>query len=228
MNCSNCGAPLPPKSGLCKHCGTLNDIDLRGLFDVACRTPDETRNCPRCDEHLESLDLGFEQPFFIERCRKCLGLFFDPGELELLMRAKADAPLRVDRTRLRRILKEEAPIPPDMVRYVKCPTCKVLMNRRSAGALAGVVIDECRDHGVWLDGGELRQILKWVKVGGPDIEKQRKADRARNAAARTKFNRMTAKPEPNVSILNSDVPAGGYGDVVHLVGWLISSILRTL
>lgn len=192
MNCVNCGAPLPPNSGLCRHCTSLNDIDLRSIFDVARRTPDETRVCPRCQEHLESLDLGLSAAFLIERCRSCLGLFFEPHELEHVVREKVGAPDRIDRTRLNRILAEELPQRRREIRYIKCPSCRALMNRRSYGARSGVVVDECREHGIWLDGGELRQILKWSKMGGAKIEEQRRREVARSTAAREKFDQATA------------------------------------
>ncbi len=191
MNCVNCGAPLPANSGICRHCTTLNDIDLRGIFDAAGATHDETRICPRCDQHLESLNLGLGGAFLIERCRSCLGLFFEPDELEHVVREKIGMPNRVDRTRLARILAEELPPRKSEIRYVKCPSCRVLMNRRTYGARSGVVVDECREHGIWLDGGELRQILKWTKVGGAKIEEQRKKDEARTASARDKFAKAT-------------------------------------
>jgi Zn-finger nucleic acid-binding protein len=52
------------------------------------------------------------------------------------------------------------------VSYVPCPDCGKLMNRKNYGTRAGVVVDVCKEHGVWLDGGELGALLKWVKAGG--------------------------------------------------------------
>ena len=31
---------------------------------------------------------------------------------------------------------------------------------------SGVITDVCFEHGVWLDSGELRHIMEWVKTGG--------------------------------------------------------------
>ena len=31
---------------------------------------------------------------------------------------------------------------------------------------SGVILDVCEEHGIWLDGGELRQIMDWYEVGG--------------------------------------------------------------
>jgi len=40
------------------------------------------------------------------------------------------------------------------------------MQRINFGSQSGVIADKCRSHGIWLDGGELRQILEWTKAGG--------------------------------------------------------------
>ena len=31
---------------------------------------------------------------------------------------------------------------------------------------AGVIADQCLDHGIWLDGGELGLLLNWARAGG--------------------------------------------------------------
>jgi Zn-finger nucleic acid-binding protein len=40
------------------------------------------------------------------------------------------------------------------------------MQRMNYKAISGVIVDRCLRHGVWLDGGELRQIFEWKKAGG--------------------------------------------------------------
>jgi Zn-finger nucleic acid-binding protein len=32
----------------------------------------------------------------------------------------------------------------------------------------------CRDHGVWLDAGELRQLLEWARAGGALLDQQQR------------------------------------------------------
>jgi Zn-finger nucleic acid-binding protein len=192
MNCINCGAALPPKSAVCKYCRTRNDVDLRALFDIGRHRPDESRHCPHCDEPLETIDLGLHRPFFLDRCTRCLGLFFDPGELREVVRSRTEEAERVDHTRLDRLLAEETPADFSEVRYVKCPTCRKLMNRRSHGTRAGVIVDECKDHGVWLDAGELRRILSWTRAGGPAHHAARVEERRRSQDRERAFRRMTA------------------------------------
>jgi Zn-finger nucleic acid-binding protein len=65
--------------------------------------------------------------------------------------------------------------------YVKCPVCAKMMNRINFGARSGVVIDRCREHGVWLEAGELRQLSEWMKAGGRLLDNEREEERKKEA-----------------------------------------------
>lgn len=52
------------------------------------------------------------------------------------------------------------------VKYLPCPVCAERMNRRQFVPGSGVIIDECRDHGIWLDAGEHHRILDFVRTHG--------------------------------------------------------------
>jgi Zn-finger nucleic acid-binding protein len=95
----------------------------------------------------------------------------------------------VDLERLDTLVREEtADRDYKEVTYVPCPDCGELMHRKSYGAKAGVVVDRCRLHGVWLDGGELNRLLKWTKAGGRKHDTREAARRSENEA-REKKNR---------------------------------------
>lgn len=224
MDCSECGAPLPPKSNICTYCGALNDTDLRAAYRNVKKGPQSRLLCPQCDLRLTTMDLGLAGGFFIERCDRCLGLFFDPGELEALIDRSVSHVFSIDHQRLGALLEEEAPRPPAEVRYVRCPVCRELMNRTSYGARAGVVADVCRDHGVWLDGGELGQLLKWAKAGGQLYDQQREDERARREQAGPKAAPWAQAgdvgPEPAV------FPP--YSRGIQVVAWLLESLLGWL
>jgi Zn-finger nucleic acid-binding protein len=59
------------------------------------------------------------------------------------------------------------------VSYIKCPICSKLMNRVNFGTKSGVIVDRCKEHGVWLDGGELRHLFEWMKAGGKLLQQER-------------------------------------------------------
>jgi len=51
-------------------------------------------------------------------------------------------------------------------RYRRCPACGQVMHRRNYAGASGVIVDFCREHGVWFDADELRRILAWIRSGG--------------------------------------------------------------
>lgn len=97
-NCSNCSAPLPSGSIRCEYCGSRNDIDLKGINYYTTNEPESERICPRCNVRLKTIDLKVEGKFLVERCDECLGLFFDPGELEALLQATVTNVFAIDRS----------------------------------------------------------------------------------------------------------------------------------
>ena len=177
MNCVTCGGPLPVDSDVCKFCGVLNDSDLRRLYDASVESEGASNKiCPRCNINLETIKVLINKNFSIERCKNCLGIFFDPLELEDLITAVIEEDKKSGSQRLG--LMTEGAIDKWPIKYLRCPVCKNLMLRKSYGNLTGVIIDWCKSHGVWLDGGELGSLLKWMRSGGYRSEEEFKIIRA--------------------------------------------------
>lgn len=170
-NCSNCSAPLPPNSIQCDYCGSRNDIDLKGINYYTTHEIEAERVCPRCSIRLITIDLKIDGRFLIERCDQCLGLFFDPGELEALLEATVANVFTINRSELDSI-NSTMRANDYGVSYIKCPICGKLMNRVNFGTKSGVIVDRCKDHGVWLDGGELRHLFEWMKAGGKLLQQE--------------------------------------------------------
>lgn len=171
-NCTNCGAALPPDSLVCSYCNTRQDIDLKGIHKYTVERPDSQRICPRCSQSMPTIDIKVGGKFLVERCNQCMGMFFDNGELEAILEKSVSLAYHTDHLTLDKL--EQAKRHQDYpVGYIKCPVCMKLMHRVNYGTRSGVIIDSCRDHGVWLDGGELRQLMDWRKAGG-DLHHKRK------------------------------------------------------
>lgn len=187
--CSNCNAPLPPGSLLCGYCGNRTDIDLKGIHYYTTHENDTPRICPRCNVKLKTLDLKLHGRFLIDRCETCLGIFFDPGELEALLEATVTNVAGIDRAGLEAINEKREPNQYP-ISYIKCPVCSQLMNRVNFGAKSGVIVDRCKEHGVWLDGGELRQLFEWMKLGGQLLELERQEQQRKEVEQREKEQRL--------------------------------------
>lgn len=184
-NCTSCSAPLPGASNLCPYCGTRNDTDLHGIHKYTVVKPESERTCPQCEIPLRTVDLKIEGKFYIERCQQCMGIFFDPGELEALLEKSVTNVFTIDYKRLESITRELYN-KNSQIKYQKCPVCRQMMRRTNFGNRSGVIVDRCREHGVWLDGGELKKIMEWKKAGGQLLDNKRKLEQQKAATTKTR------------------------------------------
>jgi Zn-finger nucleic acid-binding protein len=141
---------------------------------------DGTLACPACHIPLAAFECG--SAGLAHDCGRCGGQFVELAALRDLIERhdRLDAGLGRRRTGS---LRAEA-----RVRYVACPACGSMMNRRNFGGGSGVVVDVCAKHGTWFDDGELPRVLAFVESGG--LARARERDAAeREAAAREKHVR---------------------------------------
>ncbi len=216
MNCMNCSAPLPPNAVVCEYCGSRNDTDLAGVHTYTTHELESGRMCPHCHVALATIDLKIGGKFFIERCEQCLGLFFDPGELEALLEDSVKHVYAVNLEKLANITHamagEDQP-----VSYIKCPVCSKIMNRVNFGARSGVIVDMCKAHGAWLDSGELRRLLEWKKAGGALLHEQRKIEAAK---AKEKLEKQKTTDATVFAQLNKPPEWEGGSLFDQVVSWL--------
>ncbi len=175
-NCVNCSAPLPSNSIECEYCGSRNDTDLKGIHEFTTQEVHSQRICPKCNITLQTIDLKIDGKFLIERCEECFGLFFDSGEIEALLDASVKNVYTINLKKLDNINLAMTPKDAANVIYIKCPVCSRFMNRVSFGIKSGVIIDRCKEHGVWLNAGELRHLFEWKKAGGKLLHEQIEAE----------------------------------------------------
>jgi len=185
---------------VCTYCTTRQDVDLAIISRYTVEKPVSERICPRCHIPLQVIDLRLGDKFYIERCERCLGLFFDPGELEALLDKTVTHVYEIDHERLHEIrnVKRSSEYP---LSYIDCPVCMKLMNRINFGSHSGVIVDKCRNHGVWLDGGELRQILEWMKSGGELFRKEKQLENAQLELEQEKKNLQFKKIDDSISAM---------------------------
>jgi len=193
MTCPSCSAPVPARGVVCAYCGTRLDVDLQGWSHLRPCGLSDRLSCPDGHGPLESLELpvgdgagpggdgaaadGDGAAIQLGRCASCLGLFLPIGALERLL-DQAVAPVWSVDHQLLSTLTETPRAESAPVRYRPCPSCGELMNRSLHGKRSGVVVDRCRDHGLWLDAGELRQLLEWARAGGALLDQERREQEA--------------------------------------------------
>jgi Zn-finger nucleic acid-binding protein len=130
---------------------------------------------------MSALDCG---PGALHDCGRCGGQFIEIAALRDLIERHDQLDLGVGVAHARasvRSLQAQA-----QVRYVACPVCRSLMNRRNFGGASGVIVDVCARHGTWFDPGELPRALAFVESGGLTRARQREEEEraARERAAR--------------------------------------------
>jgi len=92
----------------------------------------------------------------LDYCTNCQGVWFDSGELELLLESMN---LESQNVFLSNILSPEEAESSEKKR--KCPICGQKMKKTGIGQEPGILIDVCqRGDGLWFDGGELGQLTR--------------------------------------------------------------------
>ncbi len=218
-SCANCAAPLPANSQVCRYCGVRNDMDLLGQHAVSVGDAGVRRQCPNCEIGLQTVALGREGTLHIERCSECFGLFFDPGELEVLLNDSV-APVADFNLPLLQSINRERYQADRPVKYLKCPVCQVLMNRILYGYRSGVVVNRCQSHGVWLDNGQVSHLLEWKKAGGQLLDRKKTTER--QAKARTE----TAKPAFRSDYAAPVNRAGGEAEILEAIAAVVFKLFE--
>ena len=92
----------------------------------------------------------------LDYCNSCKGVWFDSGELELLLKSQG---LEEPKAFFDGILNSQEAASSEKKR--NCPICGRKMKKTAIGGQPEILIDICRDkHGLWLDGGEVTQLIR--------------------------------------------------------------------
>ncbi len=149
--------------------------------------------CPRCDSPLGRLDHG---GIALDECGACGGAFVAQAALEQLAESSE---LRL---RVRAELVSRPRYVEQAVRYLRCPKCRRAMNRKVFGRVSGVVVDVCKDDGVFFDAGEIAATLSFIDDGGlarqAAIEAREKAERQKEARRPSTIPALPASMNPVV------------------------------
>lgn len=102
--------------------------------------------CPSCSSHLVTLEFAEIE---VDYCFKCRGIWLDKGEIEHLIRIAGG------KDQLMKTLTSTT----THERKRKCPACRRPMEKEFIGKAEKVLLDHCKNHGMWSEAGELKKIL---------------------------------------------------------------------
>jgi Zn-finger nucleic acid-binding protein len=92
----------------------------------------------------------------LDYCNSCKGVWFDSGELELLLMLYG---LEEPKAFFNDIFNSQEAASLEKKR--NCPICGRKMKKTAIGGQPEILIDVCRDkHGLWFDGGEVTQLIR--------------------------------------------------------------------
>lgn len=157
--CPKCFAMMFLGSKFCPHCGSS-----------AARN-DETeaagKNCPRCKQEFQSVLIGSSK---VLECSRCSGLWLDTATFEKICNDREQQAAVLGAATL---AQGGSPVTLEKVKYVPCPICSQLMNRANFARCSGVIIDLCKQHGIWFDRDELSRIIQFINAGGMEVSRSR-------------------------------------------------------
>jgi Zn-finger nucleic acid-binding protein len=232
LNCPNCGGALMSDRTECEFCRSrlktvacpscLGLMFLGAKFCKHCGkkatsvsvADSSSGDCPRCKVALQRLEIG---TISIDECTRCGGFWSDKETFENLCsnHEQQSAILSFASGVSREIA---GPVP---VAYVPCPVCKELMNRSNFARLSGIIIDSCRQHGVWFDKEELPKIIEFINSGGLKRARDKelmeiKDERSRLRDEQQRLARMERR-SGNAPFANDNEPGGIAGLIKRLL-----------
>ena len=99
----------------------------------------------------------------LDYCNSCKGVWFDSGELELLLESHGLEEIKVF---LDDIRNSQEAVSSEKKR--NCPICGRKMKKTAIGGQPETLIDICHDkHGLWFDGGEVTQLVRHLSGEHP-------------------------------------------------------------
>ena len=115
--------------------------------------------CPACSNMMIVVE---HEHIELDYCPDCAGVWFDAGELELLLET-----MQLEES----ILSLDSILTSPEARAVekkrKCPICGRRMKKATVGHEPEVLIDACnRGDGLWFDAGEVEQLITQI----PSVE----------------------------------------------------------
>ncbi len=208
--CPHCFGLVSLGTQHCPHCGTAIQVQAESATQHA---------CPECRIPLAASTVGALQ---LEQCHRCGGLWLP---LQLFERLAADREERGEVLGALPGAPEKAEVLETNVRYRPCPECGHLMNRTNYGRISGVVLDACKQHGLWFDRDELRRVLAFIEAGGLDRSRERQIQELEDS----KRQAQLAAPLPSTGgWLEAETRPSGPGllDLLGAVESLIERIRR--
>ncbi len=122
--------------------------------------------CPTCKSDMVVIEYNEIE---LDYCTNCRGVWFDSGELTLLLNS-------IDIEHHSHLLHDIVNIPEakSAEDKRKCPICNRKMKKTTIGQQPEILIDVCdQEDGLWFDGGEVHQLISHLaEKQSPETDSQ--------------------------------------------------------
>ena len=162
MKCKFCAAPLPKEGLTCNYCHKLNPLNHKIIENIKEEKSHSNHLCSYCQIELEIIS---NSTITLEYCSQCDGILIKEKEFEKLIEYKINSSNAFNPYYLR-FIQDHPRDNRKKSKFHNCPSCHDLMDIINYKKHSGILLDICEEHGIWLDGGELQQIIEWYEVGG--------------------------------------------------------------
>ena len=131
-------------------------------------------NCPRCETALKAVTIEDSQ---VHACPNCDGTWYPD---EALGEVTDFTFSELKETELSPSLVPDKLARVDLDKAICCPQCGKEMARYTYSMTCRIELDECSEHGVWLDDGELGTLMQYLT----ELDKRVSAKEASLATSR--------------------------------------------
>ena len=229
LRCPHCGAAADPKAPRCTYCkARLATVScpscLALMFDSAtfCQACGARRaraeqpagaRCPACRNGLTSVAVGDTS---LLECDKCDGIWLDAETFERIVSAR-----EVQAAVLHHVQQEPRAME-TRVRYRPCLRCGTMMNRVNFARLSGTVVDVCKNHGTFLDRGELQSIVAFIQGGGIERARQAQIDELKDQERRLRDQESKIRNATGKAGVHTDFGAAKWERAAHTFGDMVT------
>ncbi len=154
----------------CPHCGTK--------IEAPEAAAGASLKCPGCSGAMHAITLGATP---LHQCAQCGSAWLAPGDFASLCSDRESRGTVLTSLGANTAAAQRPST--DKVRYVHCAVCDKVMNRVNFGKMSGIIVDVCKNHGVWFERDELRGVLQFVANGG--LDRMRASEAERKASQRS-------------------------------------------
>lgn len=193
--CSSCFAWNLAGADFCQACGRKLDASAGDAAPTHLA-------CPRCGGRLVARRY---HELDADECDQCGGFLLSAANVDRLIASRDVV------SGLRLALPAHPHTLEKRVRYISCPVCNNTMNREAFGHISGVVVDVCRNDGVWFDPGELAEVSAFIEKGGLERARARQVAQLDEAARRMRTERAMEGVAAQVDMPRAIAGPAGFG-----------------